>query len=109
MNVGANYLREHVSPDVRFHYAYTDAGGSSPNIVQSKASLLYYIRAERQRTAEDVFSRLADVAKGAALMTGTGVSFRRRSTMSDYLPNDTLGRLADEAFPAARRAGVLAG
>ena len=98
MNVGANYLREHVSPDVRFHYAYTDAGGSSPNIVQSKASLLYYIRAERQRTAEDVFSRLADVAKGAALMTGTEVSFRRGSTMSDYLPNDTLGRLADEAF-----------
>ena len=98
MNVGANYLREHVSPDVRFHYAYTDAGGSSPNIVQSKASLLYYIRAERQRTAEDVFSRLADVAKGAALMTGTEVSFRRGSTMSDYLPNDTLGRMADEAF-----------
>lgn len=98
MNVGANYLREHVSPDARFHYAYTDAGGSSPNIVQSKASLLYYIRAERQRTAEDVFSRLADVAKGAALMTGTEVSFRRGSTMSDYLPNDALGRLADEAF-----------
>lgn len=98
MNVGANYLREHVPPDVRFHYAYTDAGGSSPNIVQSKASLLYYIRAEKQRTAEDVLARLSDIAKGAALMTGTEVSFRRGSTMSDYRSNDALGRLADEAF-----------
>ena len=98
MNVGANYLREHVPPDVRFHYAYTDAGGSSPNIVQSKASLLYYIRAEKQCTVENVLARLSDIAKGAALMTGTEVSFRRGSTMSDYLPNDTLGRLADEAF-----------
>lgn len=98
MNVGANYLREHVPPDVRVHYAYTNAGGQSPNIVQASASLLYYVRAETLSAAEDVLARLHDVARGAALMTGTELSFRRTSTMSDYLPNGTLSRLADKAF-----------
>ena len=98
MNVGANYLREHVPPDVRFHYAYTNAGGQSPNIVQASASLLYYVRAETLSAAESVLARLHNVARGAALMTGTELSFRRISAMSDYLPNGTLSRLVDKAF-----------
>ncbi|MBQ8074703.1 MAG: amidohydrolase, partial [Oscillospiraceae bacterium] len=34
MNVGAQFLREHTTPDCRIHYAITDAGGISPNVVQ---------------------------------------------------------------------------
>ena len=45
MNVGVNYLREHIISTARVHYAYLDAGGEAPNIVQDHASLLYFIRA----------------------------------------------------------------
>ncbi len=41
MSVGCNYLREHVIPEVRIHYAYIDAGGTSPNVVQDNATVRY--------------------------------------------------------------------
>ena len=34
MSVGCNYLREHIIPEARLHYAYRDVGGSAPNVVQ---------------------------------------------------------------------------
>ena len=34
MNVGVNYLREHIEPQERVHYAITNTGGISPNVVQ---------------------------------------------------------------------------
>ncbi|STW78934.1 amidohydrolase [Klebsiella michiganensis] len=30
MNVGANFLREHIIPEARLHYAITNAGGNAP-------------------------------------------------------------------------------
>src|SRR5699024_9820957 len=45
MNIGVNYLREHVIQDARIHYAVTDTGGFSPNVIQSEATALYLIRA----------------------------------------------------------------
>ena len=44
MNVGVQFLREHMEPQARIHYAVTDGGGCSPNVVQSKASVLYMVR-----------------------------------------------------------------
>ncbi|MDF2936651.1 MAG: aminobenzoyl-glutamate utilization protein [Paenibacillaceae bacterium] len=73
MNVGANYLREHVGKDVQFHYAVTDTGGFSPNVVQATAEVVYLIRAPDVRQVEEVYTRINDTAKGAALMTGTEV------------------------------------
>ncbi|MDO9525605.1 MAG: amidohydrolase, partial [Gemmobacter sp.] len=45
MSVGVNYLREHSVQDARIHYAYLDAGGFAPNVVQAKAKVRYSIRA----------------------------------------------------------------
>jgi aminobenzoyl-glutamate utilization protein B len=75
MNVGVQFLREHTTPDCRIHYAITDAGGISPNVVQSKAAVLYMVRADKVAEAVKLQSRVDDIAKGAALMTGT--SFER--------------------------------
>lgn len=47
MNVGVNYLREHIIPEARIHYAITNSGGNSPNVVQSKSQVLYLIRAPK--------------------------------------------------------------
>ena len=45
MNVGVNYMREHMPSDARIHYALIDTGGSAPNVVQAKAMVRYSIRA----------------------------------------------------------------
>src|SRR6267143_2817575 len=37
MNVGVNYLREHMPSDARIHYAMIDSGGVAPNVVQAYA------------------------------------------------------------------------
>lgn len=71
MNVGANFLREHVIQSARIHYAITDSGGLSPNVVQSDASVLYQIRAPELRQAREIYERIVKVAQGAALMTET--------------------------------------
>ena len=70
-NIGAQYLREHVTSDVRIHYAITD-GGVAPNIVPDKASVWYYVRAATREGVEDAYERMIKVAKGAAMMTETG-------------------------------------
>jgi aminobenzoyl-glutamate utilization protein B len=93
MNVGANYLREHVSPEVRFHYAITNPGGRAPNVVQASAESFYYCRAPRMDQAREVYERLCDVARGAALMTGTGLEIAFSQGLSDYVPNLVLGEL----------------
>ena len=71
MNVGVQFLREHMTPDCRVHYAITDAGGVSPNVVQARASVLYMVRANKVADSVKLLARVDDIAKGAALMTGT--------------------------------------
>ena len=71
MNVGANYLREHMIDAARIHYAYSDPGGTAPNVVQSHAVIKYEVRAPKVSQVQELFTRLVDVAKGAALRTGT--------------------------------------
>jgi aminobenzoyl-glutamate utilization protein B len=92
MNVGVNYLREHVIQEARIHYAYTDVGGGLPNVVQPTSELLYFIRAPKAAQVQSIFERVCDIAKGAALMTGTAMSYRWDSAAANYLVNDILGR-----------------
>lgn len=107
MNVGANYLREHVIPEARIHYAITNPGGSAPNVVQDTAESHYFCRAPRVAQAREVYERLCDVARGAALMTGTTCEIRLAEGISDYIPNRTAGELlqrcmAEAGIPAFR-------
>src|SRR5699024_9053539 len=74
MNVGVNYLREHIIPEARLHYAVTDTGGFSPNVVQPNASVVYLIRAPHMNQVRDIYERVCKVAEGASLMTGTEVT-----------------------------------
>lgn len=98
MNVGANYLREHIPREALFHYAITDSGGKAPNVVQDKGEVYYYVRAPKTNEMFDVYDRLCDVAKGAALMTGTEVEIEFVEGISDYIPNRTLGELMGSNF-----------
>lgn len=94
MNVGVNYLREHIIPEARIHYAVTNTGGKAPNIVQSKAQVLYSIRAPQNDQLVELLDRVNNIARGAALMSGTSVNIQVVSAYADVLQNKTLDQLA---------------
>ena len=96
MNVGANFLREHIIPEARLHYAITDAGGFSPNVVQPHAEALYLVRAPHIAEALEISERVNDIARGAALMTGTREEHEFIKACSEMLLNTALSRLMYE-------------
>ncbi len=95
MNVGANYLREHIIDKARIHYTITNAGGA-PNIIPSDAESWYYIRAPHRSDVEEITERLINIAKGAALMTDTQMEMEVLGGCYEYLPNDVLFKLTED-------------
>ncbi|MFC4799371.1 M20 family metallopeptidase [Neobacillus sp. GCM10023253] len=93
MNIGVNYLREHMIPEARVHYAITDTGGTSPNVVQPHAEVVYFIRAPKKQQVIDLYERVCNIAKGAALMTGTTMEVEFEGTASDLIPNTALAEI----------------
>ncbi|WP_337101048.1 M20 family metallopeptidase [Paenibacillus sp. YIM B09110] len=90
MNVGVNYLREHMIDQARIHYAITNSGGHSPNVVQAEAEVVYLIRAPKSEQVSELFERVKNIAKGAALMTETSTEFIVEGATSNLIPNVTL-------------------
>lgn len=97
MNVGINYLREHMPSDVRMHYVICD-GGQAPNIVPDKASVWYFDRALHIETMHSAEERMLNVAKGAALMTGTDFDVEDLGGCYPVLPNHRLADLIDQCM-----------
>ena len=89
MNVGVNYLREHVADDVRMHYTYTNTDGPA-NIVPPFASTNYFIRSCLWKKTKDASERVDNCAKGAALMTGTRVEIERVTCNKEMKTNRVL-------------------
>ena len=98
MNVGVNYMREHMPSNARVHYAYLDAGGIAPNVVQARAKVRYLIRAEDLAALTELVARVRKIADGAALMTETTVTTAVVSAVSNLMGNDPLEKLMDENF-----------
>ena len=98
MNTGAQYLREHMAGDCRVHYAITDAGGVSPNVVQAEASVLYMVRANKVRDSVALQARLDKIAQGAALMTETTFDRVFIDGTAELVPNYTLEGLLYRVF-----------
>ena len=90
MNVGVQFLREHVIPEVRIHYAITNSGGFSPNVVQPEAEVLYLIRAPKTPDVQHTYERVNNIARGAALMTDTKVEISFIKACSNFVMNHVL-------------------
>ena len=103
MNVGVNYMREHMPSDARVHYALLDAGGIAPNVVQAHARVRYSIRARDLPGMTELVERVHKIAQGAALMTETKMEIRIISAVSNALHNtpleETLHRIMEELGP----------
>lgn len=93
MNMGVQFLREHIPEDSRIHYAVTNAGGASPNVVQAYAEAVYLIRSPRNDDLEDIKNRVIDCATGAAIMTGTESTWEFVKGCSGMMPNTALETL----------------
>ena len=119
MNVGVNYMREHMPSEARVHYALLDTGGIAPNVVQAHARVRYSIRDRDLHGMNELVARVHKIAQGAALMTETQMEMRIISAVSNVLDNtpleQTLHRImadlgpphfdeADKAFAAKIRA-----
>ena len=98
MNVGCNYLREHIIDRARIHYAYSDAGGTAPNVVPDHAAIKYEVRAPKVGQMQELFARVVNVAKGAALMTDTKMEYEITMAFSDYVANHTLAPVMEQAL-----------
>jgi aminobenzoyl-glutamate utilization protein B len=93
MNVGVNYMREHVKEDTRNHYVITNGGGQ-PNVVPPDAEVWYYLRANKHADVEEYFVWLREIADGAARMTRTKLAtVQVDADMHEVLPNRALAEL----------------
>ena len=92
MNVGVNYAREHVKEDARFHYVITN-GGAAPNVIPSKATVWYFIRADKHEDVERNYRWVKDIAKGAALMSQTKLTVQLDTDCHELIPNVTIAEV----------------
>jgi len=92
MNVGANYLREHISEKARLHYVIPHGGGE-PNVVPDYAQVWYYVRAPKRDEVEQIYGRVLNIAKGACLMTDTTMDLEFLVGCYEMLPNRALSDL----------------
>lgn len=99
-SVGANYLREHIPQEARLHHTIIDAGGYAPNVVQARATVRYQLRSPTTREVDGIYPRLCDVARGAALMTGTRLEIEEGVRYESVIPNVTIESLAQENLEA---------
>ncbi len=97
MNIGVNYLREHVPGDVRMHYAYLD-NHIPANVVPDTAKTNYFIRSSKRSRTEDASRRVDDCARGAALMTGTTVDIELVKCCKEMKVNRPLAEIFYQAM-----------
>lgn len=93
LNIGVQFLREHMPSDARIHYAITDTGGKSPNVVQSYAEAIYLIRSPKNEQVQELMKRVDNIAKGAALMTDTELNKVFMKGCSNTVINTTLNEV----------------
>ena len=92
MDAGVNYMREHVPPDSRIHSVVT-SGGQAPNVVPAYAQVWYFVRAPQREQVEEIYRWMQDIAKGAALMSGTRCEIEFITGCYNLLPNAVMSDL----------------
>ncbi len=92
MNVGVNYMREHVIQETRMHYVIEE-GGHEPNVVPAYARSWYYVRAPERDLVDKYYDWVLRIADGADLMAGTTHKVRFLTGAHQTIPNRPLAEL----------------
>ena len=98
LNIGVQFLREHMPDNARIHYAIIDGGGVSPNVVQPTASVLYMIRENTVRKNMELVKRVDKIADAAAMMTDTTLQKIFIDGTAETIPNYTLEKVMYKNF-----------
>ena len=88
-NMMTNMMREHIPQESRMHYVIT-AGGLVPNVVPDFAEVFYYVRHPAPDQVEEIWTRVEDAARGAAMGTGTSVEWEVIHGNNPLLINEPL-------------------
>lgn len=97
MNMGVEFLREHMPPRTRMHYVITNGGGQ-PNVVPPEAQVWYLVRAAQRDAVDELWARVIKCADGAAEMTETNYKMEFLGAIYDVLPNRALEDVLEAAF-----------
>ncbi len=97
MDVGVNYMREHIIQDARVHSVITDGGGE-PNVVPAHAEIWYYVRAPKRRQVDDIYARVVKMAEAAAAMTETSYEIEFLTGCAEYIRVNALAQVFDKAL-----------
>jgi aminobenzoyl-glutamate utilization protein B len=97
MNVGVNYMREHVKETSRIHYVIT-RGGGAPNVVPADAQVWYFVRANDHEDAESYFDWVRDIAEAGAKMSRTKVAVQIDTDCHEIIPNRPLSDVLARNF-----------
>ncbi len=91
----ANMMHEHMPQDARMHYVITN-GGEAPNVIPDFAEVFYYVRHPAADGVDEIWARLEDAARGAAMGTGTKVEWEVIHGNNPLLVNEALAKAMDE-------------
>ncbi len=97
MNYLVNLMREHIPQESRIHYVITK-GGDAPNIVPELAQVYYYVRHPEKDRVIELFDKVVNVARAAAMGTETTVEFEVMHGNYPVLPNNVLSKVVDKNF-----------
>jgi aminobenzoyl-glutamate utilization protein B len=92
LDIGVNFLREHVIQEARIHSVIEDGGGQ-PNVVPAYARSWYYVRAPERQQVEHIYNWILRIADGADLMTETTHEIEFNTGCYNTLRNETLAKL----------------
>ena len=95
MNNMVNMLREHTTESTRIHYVIT-RGGNAPNVVPDFAEVYYYARHQKRDEVRNIFNRIVNAAKGAAIGTETTMDYEVISGVHELLHIESLQRRMHE-------------
>jgi aminobenzoyl-glutamate utilization protein B len=97
MDFMTNALREHIPDGSRIHYVITD-GGKAPNVVPDEAEVYYVVRHVEMSIVKDIWNKVVNAAKGAALGTGTTYDLQLVGSVYSLMPNETLAKVQQRAL-----------
>jgi len=97
MSVMTNFMREHIPDGSRIHYVITN-GGKAPNVVPDEAEVYYVARHVEMTIVKDIWERITNAARGAALGTGTTFDLQLVGSVYAMQPNETLARVQQRAL-----------
>lgn len=106
MNIGANFLREHIPPMSQIQYSFINSGSKSSNVIPNFSEVEYTIRSITKQNAEAITKRVNNIALGASLMSGVKFKIDKKYFCENINVNYKLSHLVNESIQQSHKAYI---